>query len=79
MGPEGESAFRRMEEGQRGRPEPRSHADATLSKRQKSVSRAYGGSVCAGCVKQRITRAFLIEEATIVKRVLKAKAAASKK
>ncbi|CAK9785833.1 unnamed protein product [Cutaneotrichosporon oleaginosum] len=52
---------------------------ATLSKRQKSVSRAYGGSVCAGCVKQRITRAFLIEEATIVKRVLKAKAAASKK
>jgi len=27
----------------------------------------------------RITRAFLIEEATIVKRVLKAKAAASKK
>ncbi|KAK6906850.1 50S small subunit ribosomal protein L34e [Kwoniella mangroviensis CBS 10435] len=52
---------------------------ATLSKRQKSVNRAYGGSVCAPCVKSRITRAFLIEEATIVKRVLKAKAAATKK
>ncbi|OCF41285.1 hypothetical protein I317_04943 [Kwoniella heveanensis CBS 569] len=54
-------------------------ANATLSKRQKTVNRAYGGSVCAICVKQRITRAFLIEEATIVKRVLKAKAAAAKK
>ncbi|OCF34463.1 hypothetical protein I316_03978 [Kwoniella heveanensis BCC8398] len=54
-------------------------AYATLSKRQKTVNRAYGGSVCAICVKQRITRAFLIEEATIVKRVLKAKAAAAKK
>lgn len=28
-------------------------ADATLSKRQKTVNRAYGGSVCAPCVKQR--------------------------
>ena len=74
--------------------------DATLSKRQKTVNRAYGGSCCAPCVKQRyvstrdpnvqnflgcaadidprITRAFLIEEATIVKRVLKAKAGGKK-
>ncbi|WVQ70623.1 hypothetical protein IAR50_000143 [Cryptococcus sp. DSM 104548] len=51
---------------------------ATLSKRQKTVQRAYGGSVCAPCVKQRITRAFLIEEATIVKRMLKDKVAARK-
>ncbi|TYJ52277.1 hypothetical protein B9479_007120 [Cryptococcus floricola] len=93
---------------------------ATLSKRQKTVQRAYGGSVCATCVKQRyvppsllldpplisfslsphypslnhipplptndkrqfannrITRAFLIEEATIVKRMLKDKVAARK-
>ena len=62
-----------------GVPTLRPRKYATLSKRQKTVSRAYGGSVCSGCVKQRITRAFLIEEATIVKRVLKAKAAASKK
>ena len=27
---------------------------ATLSKRQKSVSRAYGGSRCGGCVRDRI-------------------------
>ncbi|KAL7422634.1 60S ribosomal protein L34B [Cryptotrichosporon argae] len=62
-----------------GIPALRPREYATLSKRQKTVHRAYGGSVCARCVKQRITRAFLIEEATIVKRVLKAKAAAVKK
>ena len=35
------------------------------------MSRAYGGSRCAGCVKDRIVRAFLIEEQKIVKKVLK--------
>merc|ERR1712079_559918 len=43
-----------------------------ISKRQKTVSRAYGGSKCAGCVRTRIVRAFLIEEQKIVVRVLKA-------
>ncbi|KAI8877151.1 60S ribosomal protein L34-B [Backusella circina FSU 941] len=44
---------------------------ATVSKTQKNVSRAYGGSRCALCVRNRIVRAFLIEEQKIVKRVLK--------
>jgi large subunit ribosomal protein L34e len=44
---------------------------ATMSKTQKSVSRAYGGSRCANCVRDRIVRAFLIEEQKIVKKVLK--------
>ncbi|KAF2492317.1 ribosomal protein L34e [Mytilinidion resinicola] len=44
---------------------------ATISRPKKSVSRAYGGSRCANCVKDRITRAFLIEEQKIVKKVLK--------
>lgn len=44
---------------------------ATTSKTQKSVSRAYGGSRCANCVRDRIVRAFLIEEQKIVKKVLK--------
>ncbi len=38
--------------------------------REKTVSRAYGGSRCHACVKQRIVRAFLIEEQKIVKKVL---------
>ncbi|OMJ17335.1 60S ribosomal protein L34-B [Smittium culicis] len=46
-----------------------------LSKCQKNVTRAYGGSRCAHCVRQRIVRAFLIEEQKIVKKVLKAQSA----
>ena len=45
-----------------------------ISKRQKTVSRAYGGSRCASCVRSRIVRAFLIEEQKIVKKVLKQQA-----
>merc|ERR1711907_317357 len=37
-----------------------------ISKRQKKVSRAYGGSRCGSCVRQRIVRAFLIEGQKIV-------------
>ena len=43
-----------------------------LSKTKKHVSRAYGGSMCAKCVRDRIKRAFLIEEQKIVVKVLKA-------
>ncbi|KAI8907923.1 ribosomal protein L34Ae [Gorgonomyces haynaldii] len=49
-----------------------------LSKRQKSVTRAYGGSRCGGCVRNRIVRAFLVEEQKIVKKVIKAQAAEKK-
>jgi hypothetical protein len=44
---------------------------ATVSRPQKTVSRAYGGSRCSNCVRDRIVRAFLIEEQKIVKKVLK--------
>ena len=45
-----------------------------LSKRQKTVNRAYGGNRCHKCVRDRVVRAFLVEERKIVKRVLKQKA-----
>ena len=48
-------------------------------KREKTVSRAYGGSRCANCVKERVVRAFLIEEQKIVKKVLLEKSKAKKK
>merc|ERR1712039_438464 len=38
---------------------------------KKTVSRSYGGSRCANCVKDRVTRAFLIEEQKIVKKVMR--------
>jgi large subunit ribosomal protein L34e len=39
-------------------------------KRQRTVSRCYGGSTCHACVKSRIMRAFLLEEQKAVKKVL---------
>lgn len=49
---------------------PREYAQ--VSKRQKTVNRAYGGSRCAHCVRTRVLRAFLVEESKIVKNVIKA-------
>eukprot|EP00178_Gracilaria_changii_P014272 TRINITY_DN40350_c0_g1_i1.p1 TRINITY_DN40350_c0_g1~~TRINITY_DN40350_c0_g1_i1.p1 ORF type:complete len:160 (+),score=20.87 TRINITY_DN40350_c0_g1_i1:28-507(+) len=43
-----------------------------MPRRLKTVTRAYGGSRCHKCVRQRILRAFLIEEQKIVIKVLKA-------
>ncbi len=51
----------------------------SMSKRLKTVNRSYGGSRCARCVKDRVVRAFLIEEQKIVSKVLKAQTAASGK
>ena len=47
--------------------------------RERTVSRAYGGSRCGNCVKQRIVRAFLIEEQKIVKKVMAEKASKKSK
>merc|ERR1712072_1599689 len=49
-----------------------------MSKRVKTVSRSYGGSRCAKCVRDRIIRAFLIEEQKIVKALVKANKASEK-
>ena len=59
-----------------GIPALRPRKYATLSKRQKTVQRAYGGSRCSTCVRERIVRAFLIEEQKIAKKFMKEKAAA---
>ncbi|KAH6902008.1 60s ribosomal protein l34-b [Coprinopsis sp. MPI-PUGE-AT-0042] len=62
-----------------GIPALRPRQYATISKRQKTVQRAYGGSRCGDCVKSRILRAFLVEEAKIVKRVIKSQAKPARK
>ncbi|KAF2357145.1 Ribosomal protein L34Ae [Trinorchestia longiramus] len=49
-----------------------------MSKRLKTVNRAYGGQYCHACVKDRILRAFLIEEQRIVARVMKIQKMAAK-
>jgi len=40
-----------------------------VNKSKKTVHRAYGGHLAAGVVKDRIVRAFLVEEQKIVKKV----------
>ncbi|GJC96051.1 60s ribosomal protein L34 [Colletotrichum higginsianum] len=59
------------------RPPPREYAQ--ISKPKKTVQRAYGGSRCGNCVRDRIVRAFLIEEQKIVKKVLKEQSQSEKK
>merc|ERR1711981_1281930 len=49
------------------------------TRRSKTVSRAYGGCVSADALKRRITRAFLIEEQKIVRKVFKAQKEAAAK
>lgn len=46
-----------------------------MCKRKKTVSRTYGGCLSAGAVRQRIIRAFLVEEQAIANKILKAKSA----
>jgi large subunit ribosomal protein L34e len=53
-----------------GVPHLRSFEYSRIPKNQRTVSRAYGGSRCATCVRQRIIRAFLIEEQKCVKAVI---------
>jgi large subunit ribosomal protein L34e len=53
-----------------GIPARRPYQYKSLSKSSKRVTRAYGGAVCAKCVRSRIVRAFLEEEKKAVKSVL---------
>ena len=44
---------------------------ARISKRQKTITRAYGGNQCGGCVRERIIRSFMVEEQRNVKKLVK--------
>uniref|UniRef100_A0A7R9YYZ9 60S ribosomal protein L34 n=1 Tax=Chlamydomonas euryale TaxID=1486919 RepID=A0A7R9YYZ9_9CHLO len=50
---------------------PSELSNKRLSKKNKTVNRVYGGHLSHGVVRERIVRAFLIEEQKIVKKVLK--------
>ncbi|UQC77176.1 ribosomal protein L34e [Colletotrichum lupini] len=62
-----------------GVPALRPREYSQISKPKKTVQRAYGGSRCGNCVRERIVRAFLIEEQKIVKKVLKEQSQSEKK
>ena len=50
---------------------PKENARGRAPKRTKTVRRAYGGHLAHSVVRERIVRAFLVEEQKIVKKVLK--------
>jgi large subunit ribosomal protein L34e len=45
----------------------------SISKNKKKISRIYGGNLSGNSLKERIIKAFLVEEQKIVKRVLKSR------
>ena len=60
------------------RQEQTSYSNKHMAKNKKSVTRSYGGVLSGGAVRERIVRAFLVEEQKIVKKVLKLQAAKAK-
>ncbi|KAK7573896.1 hypothetical protein V9T40_011087 [Parthenolecanium corni] len=56
----------------------RSIEKSRMCKRKKTVKRAYGGVLCHKCVREKIIRAFLIEEQKIVLKVMRAQKTSSK-
>ena len=60
-----------------GIPHARPGAFRRLNHNQRTVSRPYGGVLSHKTVRDRIVRAFLIEEVKLMKRLMKDKTAAS--
>lgn len=54
------------------------HDFKCVSKRDRRVTRAYGGSLCGGCVRKRVVRAFLLEEVRLAKKAMMDKRKKSK-
>ncbi|KAK8930930.1 60S ribosomal protein L34 [Platanthera zijinensis] len=50
---------------------PAEYKRSRLPRNRRTVHRAYGGVLSSGAVRERIIRAFLVEEQKIVKKVLK--------
>uniref|UniRef100_A0A6N2L6T5 60S ribosomal protein L34 n=1 Tax=Salix viminalis TaxID=40686 RepID=A0A6N2L6T5_SALVM len=57
---------------------PAEYKRSRLSRNRRTVNRAYGGVLSGSAVRERIIRAFLVEEQKIVKKVLKIQKAKEK-
>ncbi|KAI5590628.1 hypothetical protein POPTR_004G029400v4 [Populus trichocarpa] len=57
---------------------PAKYKRSRLSRNRRTVNRAYGGVLSGSAVRERIIRAFLVEEQKIVKKVLKIQKAKEK-
>lgn len=57
---------------------PAEYKRSRLPRNRRTVNRAYGGVLSGAAVRERIIRAFLVEEQKIVKKVLKIQKAKEK-
>ncbi|MBA0842829.1 hypothetical protein Goarm_002632 [Gossypium armourianum] len=57
---------------------PAEYKRSRLPRNRRTVNRAYGGVLSGSAVRERIIRAFLVEEQKIVKKVLKIQKAKDK-
>lgn len=57
----------------------RSYEYKQLAKTQRTVARAYGGSRCMSCTRDRVKRAFFLEEQKSVKAIIAEKEAEAKR
>ncbi|KAL3812713.1 hypothetical protein ACJIZ3_013981 [Penstemon smallii] len=57
---------------------PTEYKRSRLSRNRRTVNRPYGGVLSGGAVRERIIRAFLVEEQKIVKKVVKIQKAKEK-
>ncbi|CAD5324445.1 unnamed protein product [Arabidopsis thaliana] len=57
---------------------PAEYKRSRLARNERTVNRAYGGVLSGVAVRERIVRAFLVEEQKIVKKVLKLQKAKEK-
>ncbi|KAJ8622602.1 hypothetical protein MRB53_031131 [Persea americana] len=59
-------------------PEIAEYKRSRLSRNRRTVNRTYGGVLSGGAVRERIIKAFLVEEQKIIKKVLKIQKAKEK-
>ena len=62
-----------------GVPALRPYEYKSLAKTKRTVARAYGGSRCMACVRDRVKRAFFLEEQKAVKAIIADKEAEARK
>lgn len=61
-----------------GLPRIRPYALKRQKKNERTISRAYGGYLCHSALRQRVVRAFLLEEQKIAKKLMSAQKAPKK-
>lgn len=49
-----------------------------IAQKDRTVSRPYGGYLCAGCTRERVLRAFIVDEQRVLRKLLQERARQTK-